>query len=494
MRVRSVLLACVCIAFLAAPAAGSGAITANSSSPLDMSIAAREALQTGDTATAIAGFSEAIESRQLSPEQLANALINRGFAYQRAQEHDRAIDDYTAALRIDAMTGKLRATALYNRGLSQQKLEHPMLAIEDFTSALFLEPEFAHAYYLRGTILRENGQYLFALSDFDKAIRFNHPQPHLVYYAEALTYEALRRPNDVQAMLNKAVAANPGFEPARSKLAAIGVQPAATDATVKPEAALVTAAVSAPEQIARKETLPEAMFPPSQLVGGLPVQMVQALPVKPRKLIDDRIPPEEAPQVATIEPAAAQPAKAPSESNADDTLQADATAQPHESKPKPVEPAPQTEQIVAVEALPEPEAQEKLAAAEQPKVQKKLVAAEQPKTQKKRAAAEQPEPAPAAPTPDAKMTQSSDTLLKGWSVQLSSLRDEKLAWGTWEKLKARHKPLSDMTPVVIKADLGAKGIYYRLRVGGFDTRAAAQSACGKLKSRGLSCFVSKADS
>jgi hypothetical protein len=234
--------------------------------------------------------------------------------------------------------------------------------------------------------------------------------------------------------------------------------------------------------------------------------MVQALPVKPRKLIDDRIPPEEAPQVATIEPAAAQPAKAPSEGNADDTLQADATAQPHESKPKPVEPAPQTEQIVAVEALPEPEAQEKLAAAEQPKVQKKLVAAEQPKVQKKlvaaeqpkaqkkRAAAEQPEPAPAAPTPDAKMTQSSDTLLKGWSVQLSSLRDEKLAWGTWEKLKARHKPLSDMTPVVIKADLGAKGIYYRLRVGGFDTRAAAQSACGKLKSRGLSCFVSKADS
>jgi tetratricopeptide (TPR) repeat protein len=460
----------VCTAFLAAPAAVSGAIAANPSSPLDMSIAAREALQAGDTTTAIAGFSEAIESRQMTPEQLANALINRGFAYQQLQEHDRAVDDYTAALRIDAMSGKLRATALYNRGLSQQKLKQPVLAIEDFTSALFLEPEFAHAYYLRGTLLRDNGQYLFALSDFEKAIRFNHPQPHLVYYAEALTYEALRRPNDMQAALNKAVAANPAFQPALSKLAALGVQPASTDATVEPEVQLITASVAAPEQIVAKETPPEAVSPPPELAGDLPVQMVKGVPVKPQKLIDDRIPPEEGLQVATIEPAADQQASTPADGNADYTLQADATPQPAESKPKPVEAAPQTEQIVAVEALPEPE------------------------TQEKTAAFEQPEPAAADPTRDDATAQSSDAQPTGWSVQLSSARDEKLAWGTWEKLKARHKALGDMKPMVIKADLGTKGIYFRLRLGGFDTQAAAQSACGKLKSRGLSCFVSKADS
>jgi tetratricopeptide (TPR) repeat protein len=459
----------VCTAFLAALAAVSGAIAATPSSAIDTSIAAREALQAGDTATAIAGFSEAIESRQLMPEQLANALINRGFAYQQLQEHDRAVDDYTAALRIDAMSGKLRATALYNRGLSQQKLNHSVLAIEDFTSALFLQPEFAHAYYLRGTLLRDNGQLLFALSDFEKAIRFQHPQPHLVYYAEALTYEALRRPSDMQAALNKAVAANPGFQPALSKLAGLGVQPAAaTDSAVEPEAELITASVATPEQVVRKETVPDAVSPPTQLVGDLPVQMVKAVPVKPQKSIDDRIPPEEGPQVATIEPAADQPTSAPAGGNAGYTLQADATPKPHESAPKPVESAPQTEQIVAVEALPEPEAQEKTAAVE--------------------------EPAAADPTRDDATTQASDTPLTGWSVQLSSARDEKLAWGTWEKLKARHKALGDMKPMVIKADLGTKGIYYRLRLGGFDTQAAAQSACGKLKSRGLSCFVSKADS
>lgn len=470
MRFRSVLLACVCTAILAAPAAVGGAIAANPSSPLDMSVAAREALQAGDATTAAAGYSEAIESRQLTPEQLANALINRGFAYQQLQEHDRAVDDYTAALRIDAMSGKLRATALYNRGLSQQKLNHPMLAIEDFTSALFLQPEFAHAYYMRGTLLRDSGQLLFALNDFDKAIRFKHPQLHLVYYAEALTYEALRRPSDMQAALNNALAANPTFAPALSKLAALGVQPAAANVTVDPEAQLITASVATPEQVVRKETLPDAVSPPGQLVGDLPVQMVKAMPVKPQKLIDDRIPPDEGPLVATIEPAADQSPSAPAEGNADYTLQADATPQPHEAAPKPVEAKPQPEQIVAVEALPDPGTQEKVAAVEQP------------------------EPASADPTRDDTTTQSSDAPLAGWSVQLSSARDEKLAWGTWEKLKERHKALGDMKPMVIKADLGTKGVYYRLRLGGFDTQDAAKSACGKLKSRGLTCFVSKADS
>lgn len=466
MRVRSVLLACVCTAFLAAPAAAGGAIAANQSSPIDLSVAARAALQAGDIATAIAGYSEAIESRQLSPEQLANALINRGFAYQQAQEHDRAVDDYTAALRIDAMSGKLRATALYNRGLSQQKLKHPVLAIEDFTSALFLEPEFAHAYYLRGTILRENGQYLFALSDFEKAIRFKHPQPHLAFYGEALTYEALHRPAEAQASLNKAIAANPSFEPARSKLAQMGALPAVADAAVKPEAELITASITTPEQIVRKETLPEAVKPPIQLVGDLPVQMIQAVPVKPQKLIHDRIAPEDAAQTATIEPVADQPAEPASQSNSGYTIEANAIPQPNEAKVKVVEPAPQKEQVVAVEALPEPE-------------------------DAKPAPAEE---VPAQAEPDREVTPAGDAALTGWSVQLSSAKDEKLAWGTWEKLKSRHKALTEMKPIVVRADLGKKGIYYRLRLGGFDSKGDAKSACGKLKSRGVSCFVSKADS
>ncbi len=464
MRVRSVLLVSVCAILLAAPAAVGGTIATNQNSSTNLSAAARAALQAGDTQTAIAGYSAAIEARDLGPEQLANALINRGYAYQQAGDHSRAVDDYTAALRVDAMSGRLRATALYNRGLSQQKLKHPVLAIEDFTSALFLDPEFSHAYYLRGNVLRESGQLLFALSDYEKALRFKHPQPHLVYYGEGLAFEQLHRMPEAQAALNKAVATNPNFEPARTKLAALGALPAVADAAVQPDAGLITASITtSPEQVVRKDTLPDAVKPPMQLVGDLPVQMVKAVPVKPVKEISDRIPPEDGPQIASAEPTQdAEPV------NSGYTIQADAIPQPNEAKPakkvvetKPVESKP-VEQIVAVEALPEP-------------------AADTASTTEEQAEAE-----PAA--------QNSDVQLTGWSVQLSSARDEKLAWGTWDKLKARHKTLNAMKPVVVRADLGKKGVYYRLRLGGFDSQSDAQSACGKLKSRGVSCFVSKIDS
>jgi tetratricopeptide (TPR) repeat protein len=436
-------------------------------------VAARSALQAGDTATAIAGYSEAIEARDLAPEELANALINRGYAYQQAGEYERAADDYTAALRIDAMSGKLRATTLYNRGLSQQKLKHPVLAIEDFTSALFLEPEFAHAYYLRGTILRENGQLLFALSDFEKAIRFKHPQPHLAYYGEALAYEQLHRIDEAQAALNKAIAADPSFAPARDKLSELGALPAMSEVTVPQDEELTTASIASPEQIVRKQELPEAVKPPAELVSELPVQMVKAVPVRPAKLFNDRIPPEDIGSMAAAasEPVTTEEPAPASEAPSEYTLQADAIPEPNETKPEVAKSAPVSakpvEQIVAVEALPEPAAQKAPAAEE---------ASIEPAGEQVTAPAEQ------------------EASLTGWTIQLSSAKDEKLAWGTWDKLKTRHKALSGMTPVVVRADLGTKGIYYRLRLGGFDSQADAQSLCGKLKSRGLSCFVSKASS
>ena len=101
------------------------------------------------------------------------------------------------------------------------------------------------------------------------------------------------------------------------------------------------------------------------------------------------------------------------------------------------------------------------------------------------AAAEPAAAEPALPDP-AKLT--------GWSVQISSAKDEKLAWGTWSALKAKHDILADQKPLVLRADLGTKGIYYRLRIGGFDSQSGALGMCAKLKSRGIACFVSKINS
>ena len=47
---------------------------------------------------------------------------------------------------------------------------------------------------------------------------------------------------------------------------------------------------------------------------------------------------------------------------------------------------------------------------------------------------------------------------------------------------------------MVRADLGSKGVFFRIRLVGFDTQTAASSECSKLKSQGVSCYISKAAS
>ncbi len=79
-------------------------------------------------------------------------------------------------------------------------------------------------------------------------------------------------------------------------------------------------------------------------------------------------------------------------------------------------------------------------------------------------------------------------------MQLASAATEDAAWSTWKKMKARHKALASKEPVVVRADLGTKGVFYRVRLVGFDSQSDANSECAKLKARGVKCYISKAAS
>jgi cell division septation protein DedD len=82
----------------------------------------------------------------------------------------------------------------------------------------------------------------------------------------------------------------------------------------------------------------------------------------------------------------------------------------------------------------------------------------------------------------------------GWSVQLASATTEDSAWSTWKKMQARNKALASQEPVVVRADLGSKGVFYRVRLVGFETQGDANRTCSKLKAKGVKCFISKASS
>lgn len=75
-------------------------------------------------------------------------------------------------------------------------------------------------------------------------------------------------------------------------------------------------------------------------------------------------------------------------------------------------------------------------------------------------------------------------------VQVASFKGADLATGGWEALVRKNKDLlANLRPDIQLADLGERGIYYRLRIGPFATKADAQSLCNALKARRQDCLV-----
>jgi len=92
-----------------------------------------------------------------------------------------------------------------------------------------------------------------------------------------------------------------------------------------------------------------------------------------------------------------------------------------------------------------------------------------------------------APVPSVTQTFASDG---GFLVQVAALRSEAAAGAAWEQFVSDDGDLfTGAQKLVQRADLGAKGIFYRLRVGAFADRSDASSFCDALKARDKTCIV-----
>lgn len=76
-------------------------------------------------------------------------------------------------------------------------------------------------------------------------------------------------------------------------------------------------------------------------------------------------------------------------------------------------------------------------------------------------------------------------------VQVGSKKNQTDALASFADMQQKYpKLLGSYRPIVQKADLGAKGIWYRLRIGPIADKTAANKLCGQLKSQGLpDCLV-----
>jgi hypothetical protein len=80
----------------------------------------------------------------------------------------------------------------------------------------------------------------------------------------------------------------------------------------------------------------------------------------------------------------------------------------------------------------------------------------------------------------------------GYLVQVSSQRNEADAQSSYRALQGKFPAvLGSRSPVIRRADLADKGVYYRAMVGPFGTPEEASQFCGNLKSAGGQCVVQR---
>ena len=129
---------------------------------------------------------------------------------------------------------------------------------------------------------------------------------------------------------------------------------------------------------------------------------------------------------------------------------------------------------------PQPSAAAPPAAAAKPAAaQQQAAATPAPKAAAKPAAKEPPAAAPAKSIPAGPVR-----------IQLASLRSPEAAKDEWARLKREHPDtLGKLTAVAVKADLGDKGVWYRVQTQVFDDAAAADRLCADLKKQKIGCSL-----
>ena len=119
--------------------------------------------------TAIAGCTQLILSKQYKGGELAKVYLNRGFELREKGDIDRAISDYSEAIRINPGYAK----AYYNRGKALSAKGDNEIAIADYGKAIKIDPKYVKAYYARGIALSGKGALDGAFADYSETIKLD---------------------------------------------------------------------------------------------------------------------------------------------------------------------------------------------------------------------------------------------------------------------------------------------------------------------------------
>ncbi|WP_420561726.1 tetratricopeptide repeat protein [Tepidicaulis sp.] len=487
------------------------------------------ALQSGNARAALDYLDKALQSGGLSAEGEALAYHHRGIANLQLAQPGHAVADYTNAIWRDALPADILPRAYYNRAAAYSRTGDAARAEKDYSKALELNPDYAVAYHNRANIRRQQGRYGEAIADYNAAIDANMgKRAALSFFGRGMAKDANGDKLGAVEDIERAVALDPSFALARETLSAMAPQLTPEKlAENKPVAPLpvlpaqkqtplevqslspigASAALSEPkpqpgmQEPARTAAIAPAAAAPLPRSRSLALEEIRAPQIQVARL--EQALPENPP--AQPEPAktaeAASPLAAPSRAPIEEsTPQAASAAQDpwSASGTKDVQLAslsgweatviryaaaangvPQGQVSLKKPAVP---ADRSLTGSLPPASRPATAALQSQANALRYAQASADEP-----------VQNDAGALPTYRVQIGSFRSPSDASASWTKATAKHPALlKDLQPYIVEADLGEKGLYYRLQIGAFSGFSKAEGLCQSLKAEGTDCFVKRA--
>jgi tetratricopeptide (TPR) repeat protein len=144
------------------------------------SVGAQYKLVRGDVEKWWADYRATHPNTNLGDPDPSAAFLDRGDAYLTAKEYDKAILEFTEAIRVYAESFRV----FHQRGLAYFAKGQCDKAIKDFTEAIDRNPESAPTFYCRGLAYGRLKKYDEGIKDFTEAIRLKPD------YADALVNRA----------------------------------------------------------------------------------------------------------------------------------------------------------------------------------------------------------------------------------------------------------------------------------------------------------------
>ncbi|MEZ5899736.1 MAG: tetratricopeptide repeat protein [Hyphomicrobiaceae bacterium] len=179
---------------------------ADASTPGQKAAEAAQELARGNTAKAVAAYTEALKDTGLANDRRAGLLNDRAVALAKSGEAKLALEDYNAALKLFAEY----PPAYNNRGNLLVSLGQYQEAIKDYDRAILLAPRYSAAFSNRANARLKLGQQQQAIADFTRAIELA-PQSAPPLSGRGLAHLAEGKPHAAIRDFSRAVNADARF-------------------------------------------------------------------------------------------------------------------------------------------------------------------------------------------------------------------------------------------------------------------------------------------